>query len=294
MKNREIEIRIPTSFLRILRINGKMSMGRRLLQISNAQRFLLFPAAVRHVQRRQAVTANTLSARDAVLLYKNDKVKPKYFMIISIVSGVQLVFWGYLSYFALTELSDERQEGDSPARSDAQAGYSDHVPSQNPTSDSMSLTISHSTSPQAAKSDSMSLNISHSTSSQAPTNNTASSKLGAMFSSLKWRLALSLLSLSAGLFFAVTASMYPLRVVSKLHYLQPSSTISITTFTPLGLLREIQAPLQNVVCTGERLSSSQLALKVRGHSLHFLMDRRGQYIAPKMFDSLVGSRKRIM
>ena len=38
-----------------------------------------------------------------VLLYHNPLSRPRFFLIISIAAGIQLVFWTYLSYVALTE-----------------------------------------------------------------------------------------------------------------------------------------------------------------------------------------------
>lgn len=42
-------------------------------------------------------------AVENVLLYHNPLSRPRFFLIISIAAGIQLVFWTYLSYVALTE-----------------------------------------------------------------------------------------------------------------------------------------------------------------------------------------------
>lgn len=46
---------------------------------------------------------------EQVLLFENQTLKPRYFLAIGIVSGIQLVLWSYLSYFALTQLGAEKK-----------------------------------------------------------------------------------------------------------------------------------------------------------------------------------------
>ena len=50
-------------------------------------------------------TASTSS--DTILLYENTQSQTKFFRLIYVMSGVQLVFWVYLSYFAFAELRQE-------------------------------------------------------------------------------------------------------------------------------------------------------------------------------------------
>ena len=104
------------------------------------------------------------------------------------------------------------------------------------------------------------------------------------FTSSKWRIAMSLLSLSAGVFFAVTANMYPLRCIHRLYFIQRSSAAQIHTYTPLGSVRKLQVPLNDITCTGDRSSArAQLALKVKDYPLFFLLDRQG--MGPILMDA---------
>ena len=106
---------------------------------------------------------------------------------------------------------------------------------------------------------------------------------------------MSLLSLSAGVFFVITANMYPLRCVHRLYFIQRSSAAQIHTFTPFGSVRKLQVPLGDITCTGERSSTrAQLALKVKDYPLFFLLDKQGTFVAPRMFDTLIASRKRVV
>ena len=189
---------------------------------------------------------NSNAATSAVLLYENTKAKPKYFKLIAIVSGIQLFFWTYLSYAALTDFSSnglmKREHGNKVGSTEAQ-----------------------------------------------------SQSKPAWFTSSKWRLVGSLISLSAGVFFAVIANMYPQRIVHRLYFLQRLSTAQIQTYSPFGSVKSIQVPLGDITCTGDRLTAkAQLALKVRGYPLYFLIDKQGRFVAPRMFDTLIASRKKVI
>lgn len=113
------------------------------------------------------------------------------------------------------------------------------------------------------------------------------------YSSLRWRLGISLLALSLGVFFGVTACMYPLRVVQTLHYVRGGGLVRITTYTPLRGTRQVEAPLEDIGLAGSRreVKGRQVGMKVKGHRLFFLLDREGTFPAPAMFDTLIGSRR---
>ena len=191
-------------------------------------------------------STNSNAATSAVLLYENTKANPKYFKLIAIVSGIQLFFWTYLSYAALTDFS-----GNGPMKQE----HGNKVGSTEAQSQSKP----------------------------------------AWFTSSKWRLVGSLISLSAGVFFAVIANMYPQRIVHRLYFLQRLSTAQIQTYSPFGSVKSIQVPLGDITCTGDRLTAkAQLALKVRGYPLYFLIDKQGRFVAPRMFDTLIASRKKVI
>lgn len=60
------------------------------------------------------------------------------------------------------------------------------------------------------------------------------------YSSLRWRLAISLMALGVGVFFATTACMYPLRVVQSLSYVRGrGGGVCITTYSPFRGTRYI-------------------------------------------------------
>ena len=59
-------------------------------------------------------------------------------------------------------------------------------------------------------------------------------------SSLKWRLGFSLLALSVGAFFGITAVMYPRRMVNGLVFNRLTNTLSISTHNPIGGIHQSQ------------------------------------------------------
>ena len=141
--------------------------------------------------------SNTTSA-PTILLYQNTQSQTKFFSVIFIMSGVQLIFWAYLSYFAFAELRQET--------------LCHQADQATPTLQEATPTLQEDT----------------------PTPSTIKEPVKApWYSSLKWRLAISLMALGVGVFFATTACMYPLRVVQTLSYIRgKGGGVSITTYSP--------------------------------------------------------------
>ena len=191
-------------------------------------------------------TSRSVSSPSTVTLYTNDKVKSNYFRIITFVSGIQLVLWTYLSYFALFELD-----------SNSTATLTTKKPK------------SITPSPEDASSQPSSY----------------SENFIKRFSSAKWRMILSLLSLGAGLFFATTACMYPLRIVQRLTYVGNSKQVlRFVTYTPMGSVRTLTVPVGKVKCvtSDERRSKlTHLAVKVEGYPLYFLLDQQETQLNPQ-------------
>ena len=193
------------------------------------------------------IKQRSLSSPTTITLYTNNKVKFNYFHIITFVSGIQLLLWTYLSYFALFEL-------DSDAT----------------TSRSKLPTSTHETD---------------TTQSVYPPPSSLSENFVRRFWSSKWRVGLSLLSFGAGLIFATTACMYPLRIVQKLTYVGNSKQmLRFVTYTPLGSTRTLDVPVGKVTCVTSdqrRARLSHLAVKIQGYPLFFLLDQQGTELNPQ-------------
>ncbi len=171
-----------------------------------------------------------------------------------------MIFWGYLSYFAFTQL-----KGEDPRASQESCG-------SEPDADS----LSEPSSDLKPKPRSLWL-------------------FSFDFTSLKWRLGLSLLAFGAGVLFTATACMYPLRMINRIYFKKSTAAALIHTYTPLGSGRALTAPLTDILSSGDRGSSgSHLSLKIRGYPMYFLVDKQnGTFLAPRLYDTLIGSRKKV-
>lgn len=216
--------------------------------------------------------ASTQSASDAILLYENSNTRPGYFILISIASVIQLVFWAYLAYFALTQFTEEDAEATS------EKGR-----------------VTHNVNFGGVEEDGMQ----HRDQSEAlaATAPQRKNRLASPFASHKLRLGLSALALGAGIFFAVTACMYSLRVVHRLLFLRSAGVAlaQMHTYDPLGRVRVVSVPLVELTCLGDRLKpKSMVALKAKGYPMYFLVDARGSFPLPHQFDTLIGSRRKVL
>ena len=109
-------------------------------------------------------------------------------------------------------------------------------------------------------------------------------------------MGLSFLSLGAGVFFAVTACMYPLRIVHRLYLVKRTTSAKVLTYTPLGSTRIVDIPLTDITATVDRQAAkSHVAFKAKGYPLYFLLDKQnGRFLVPKVYDNVIGSRKKVI
>ncbi|KAJ8915855.1 hypothetical protein NQ315_004669 [Exocentrus adspersus] len=86
--------------------------------------------------------------------------------------------------------------------------------------------------------------------------------------------------------------MYSLKSVKYLILRKGGNEVTIVTYTPTGGNRMFTLGLQNLSCKESRLNAkSQLPIKVKGHYLHYLMDMRGEFTNPTLFDQTAGLRR---
>lgn len=192
------------------------------------------PISHRRLYRTKSTSGVGFSAsgKSSLLLYENKALQPKLFFVISFASGVQLLFWTYLSYSAWTDYA--------------------RLPGQD-------------------------------------VKDLVEKRTG--FRSFRWRVGLSLLALSAGVLLALMANMYPLRTVTRVLFESKQNAIQLFTCSPTGAERSIRTIPANIVSIGGRRSAgSYLSLKVQGHSLHFLLDTKGNFPQPRVFDRLINSK----
>lgn len=194
-----------------------------------------------------------------VKIYENNKLNPNLFRITTGIAGLQLALWSYLSYFAICEVNGVlKTEGDNSESNDS--------------------TLSSFEETRLDKKMERSLK----------------SSFYKQFMSQKWRLFLSIFSLAAGTVFAMTAYIYPLRMVRSVTYIRPTQALQLVTHTPWGSSRRIEVPLINVVCNtkAEQTRGQNIALKIKDHYLFFLLNPDDTYIHP-LLKSLVMSRQKM-
>lgn len=252
-------------------------------------------------------------------IFESTNPNPKIFRVITIVSGIQFVLWCYLSYFALTQLNSVGEEPnqrkgevvsetlDKSSRSHDQQKVdgcgggkeesSNQKQGQENTGDIVMFRDGGKLEQQVDNSATVE-NDSIPTETAETSGKPKLKKSGELiewFMSSKWRMSLSLLSLSAGTVFALVAYIYPLRMVRSVTYIRPSQLLEVVTHSPWGTPRTFQVPLVDVVCntTPTQIAEGQvIALKIKSYQWFFLLNHKGITIDP-MFSALVLSRRNL-
>ncbi|PIK36705.1 putative transmembrane protein [Apostichopus japonicus] len=111
-------------------------------------------------------------------------------------------------------------------------------------------------------------------------------------SSGKWRYGVTLLCLAAGTSIFAMSLMYSRRSISSLILLKGGNNLRIETFGFLGLKSSITVPVSKVSCQHSRHAvSSQLPIKVYGHSFHYILDKQGKFLNGRLFDYTAGMKR---
>jgi len=88
--------------------------------------------------------------------------------------------------------------------------------------------------------------------------------------------------------------MYIIRSVRYLVLRKDRKTLSFVTYGPLGNNRIMDVPLDCVSAEGSRLSGgSQMPVKVKNKSLYYMVELKGDFLHPKLFDQTVGIRRNL-
>lgn len=86
--------------------------------------------------------------------------------------------------------------------------------------------------------------------------------------------------------------MFTLKSVRYLVLHKGGNHVSLITYTPLGKNRTVTVKLENVCCKESRSNTrSQLPLKIKNHYLHYIMDMKGEFKNPTLFDYTAGLRR---
>lgn len=108
----------------------------------------------------------------------------------------------------------------------------------------------------------------------------------------KFRITALVCCLAVGVSTAFVTFALPLRIVRHLVLCKGGSTVKVTTYGPFGRTREINIPLGHMDCKNSRANAtSYISLKIKGYRLYFLLDCRGKFNNPQLFDFTVGAAK---
>lgn len=110
----------------------------------------------------------------------------------------------------------------------------------------------------------------------------------------KYRYGLSILCFLIGYGVLIAGWMFTLRSVRFLVLLQGGRTVSIVTYGPFGKNRIMDVPLKCMSAEESRQSAKvTLPIKVKNTSFYFILDMRGEFKNPALFDQTVGLRRNI-
>lgn len=86
--------------------------------------------------------------------------------------------------------------------------------------------------------------------------------------------------------------MYPLRSIKYIVLNKGGKAVTFVTYGPFGLKRLLTTNLENVSCTSTRQNSpSSIAVKLKGQPWFYLIDMRGEFMNPQLFDATAGLQR---
>ncbi|XP_059061663.1 transmembrane protein 223 isoform X2 [Achroia grisella] len=109
----------------------------------------------------------------------------------------------------------------------------------------------------------------------------------------KYKNGLGILSVAIGTGSLAIIWMYTLKSVRFLILNKGGRHLTFVTYSPFGRNRIIKIPIENVCCKENRSNARvQLPLKVKNQWMHFMLDMRGEFRNPLLFDSTAGLMRR--
>lgn len=109
----------------------------------------------------------------------------------------------------------------------------------------------------------------------------------------RYRYGLTAMCAVFGVVVVGAATVFTRRYVRSVVLLKGGQRAFVQTYTPFRDLRGFEVPLEDINCLQSRLQKSNyISLKIRGHWFHYMLDQRGIFPYPQLFDHTVGlSRK---
>lgn len=108
----------------------------------------------------------------------------------------------------------------------------------------------------------------------------------------KYRNGLTILSFLIGYSILTLAWLFTLKSVRYLILRKGGDKITFVTYTPFGKNRMVTVNVNMVSSQEARHNAhSQLPIKVKGHVLFYILDMKGEFKNPKLFDNTAGLRR---
>ncbi|CAG9794049.1 unnamed protein product [Diatraea saccharalis] len=105
----------------------------------------------------------------------------------------------------------------------------------------------------------------------------------------KYRNALGSIAVLIGTGSLIMIWMYTLKSVRFLILHKGGKHLSFVTYTPFGKNRIMKVPVENICCKENRANARvQLPLKVKNTWMHYMLDMRGEFKNPLLFDCTAG------
>ncbi|XP_064601958.1 transmembrane protein 223-like [Liolophura sinensis] len=110
----------------------------------------------------------------------------------------------------------------------------------------------------------------------------------------KYKNGIALLCFSVGYIVLFISIMYPLRAVNSLWLFKGGKSVGLVTHAPFGKKLTHVTPLENISCVQSRAQAqSQVPLKVKNKWFFYLLDKKGVFHNPGLFDYMVGLRRNL-
>lgn len=88
--------------------------------------------------------------------------------------------------------------------------------------------------------------------------------------------------------------VFTLRSVRYLILLKGGTKVSFVTYGPFGTNYIINVPLNCITAVQARnMSTGALPIKVQNKKFYYLLDNRGEYTNPELFDHVINVKRRI-
>nr|CAG4643643.1 EOG090X0JX7 [Ilyocryptus agilis] len=108
----------------------------------------------------------------------------------------------------------------------------------------------------------------------------------------KYRRGIFTLCLSVGFLLLGGSWMYSLKAVKNIVLRKGGNNVTFITHAPFNRIRYIDVPLKNVSAAQSRNAAKvQLPIKVKGYMGYFVVDVKGEFRNPSLFDATVGLKR---